>query len=138
MENVLKRIKAAESAMEDLQLDVNEETKSSAGDKYETGRAMIQQEIEKCSQQLAEAIKSKQMLDHIDAKSSYTMAQAGSIVKTNNGNFFMAISAGQFTVDNETYTTISQASPLGSRLLKAKKDDVVSFNNRDYKVLDVY
>ena len=39
-------ITALEQDVRDLQLSANEETKSSAGDKYETGRAMIQIEIE--------------------------------------------------------------------------------------------
>ena len=37
-----EKIRVAETAMQAAQASANEETKSSAGDKYETGRAMAQ------------------------------------------------------------------------------------------------
>jgi sortase (surface protein transpeptidase) len=42
-----QRIETAQRAIAIAQASANEETKSSAGDKYETGRAMAQLEIEK-------------------------------------------------------------------------------------------
>jgi hypothetical protein len=55
---VHQRIASAEEAIRMAQESANQEGKSSAGDKYETGRAMAQLEIEKASGQLAEANKS--------------------------------------------------------------------------------
>jgi transcription elongation GreA/GreB family factor len=138
VETLINRIRSAQQAIEDLQNDANEETKSSAGDKYETGRAMMQLEIEKYSQQLAEASKSKQVLGKIDPNVVSKIAQPGSVVKTNNGNYYIAISTGQFLVENENYFTISPASPVGIKLINTKPGDSFSLNNREYKVLDVY
>ena len=42
-----QRMATAQQAIHTAQASANEETKSSAGDKYETGRAMMQLEIEK-------------------------------------------------------------------------------------------
>ncbi|HYC83823.1 MAG TPA: 3-oxoacyl-ACP synthase [Chryseosolibacter sp.] len=133
-----ERIAAAQTAIEGLQHDANEETKSSAGDKYETGRAMMQLEMEKHGQQLSEARRSKQALEKMDVTRPYSETHPGCIVKTNHGNFFLAISAGPFTVAGETFVSISPGSPLGSKLLNCKAGDVVSVNNREYKVLEVY
>ena len=54
------QISTLKSAIKATQQSANEETKSTAGDKYETGRAMAQLEVEKFQSQLAEALKMKQ------------------------------------------------------------------------------
>jgi hypothetical protein len=51
------RIETAKQAIDDAQQSANEETKSSAGDKYETGREMMQQETDRNQAQLNEANK---------------------------------------------------------------------------------
>jgi transcription elongation GreA/GreB family factor len=137
-EHVRRQIEVAQSAIEQLQQDVNEETKSTAGDKYETGRAMMHLEMEKYSRQLSEALRSRQVLEKIDPAISHPDAHAGSLVRTDQGNYFLAISAGQYRIDDEVYITLSPSSPLGSRLMKTKAGDAFTFNNRDHKVLQVY
>lgn len=82
-------------AIEHAQLAANEETKSSAGDKYETGRAMMQLEIEKQSVQLAEAMKLKHVLSQINPEKTTETIQSGSLVFTDQGNFYISISAGK-------------------------------------------
>ena len=79
----------------------NEETKSSAGDKYETTREMIQQEIEKHSSSLAEAVKQKQFLQQITTGKRYEKIQPGSLVITDKNNFYIAISAGALVFENK-------------------------------------
>ena len=51
--------------MVNAQEAANEEGKSSVGDKYETGRAMMQIERDKAAQQLDEALKLKNIIDQI-------------------------------------------------------------------------
>jgi hypothetical protein len=63
---VEQRIATAQEAIASAQRSANEETKSSAGDKYETGRAMAQLEIEKSTLQLAESFKLKQFLEKME------------------------------------------------------------------------
>ena len=107
----------AEEAIREAQLSANEETKSSAGDKYETGRAMAQLEIEKNSLQRAESLKLKQVLDQIEPAGKTLRVQRGSLVHTNQGSFYIAISAGQFIIRNKIYFAISPASPIGQKLI---------------------
>src|SRR6478609_11532726 len=66
VEYVNLRIDTSKQAMADAQESANAEEKSSAGDKYETGRAMMQIERDKAAQQLHEAIKRQQGLDQIN------------------------------------------------------------------------
>jgi transcription elongation GreA/GreB family factor len=133
-----QRIDTAQKAIAIAQASANEETKSSAGDKYETGRAMAQLEIEKNSTQLAEAHKLKAALSQIKPDHPTNTVQPGSLVITNQGNFYIAISAGQLTVDSVNYFSISPASPIGSKLIGLKDGAHFSFNSRAYQIEKVY
>lgn len=131
------RIKAAQEAIQIAQQSANEETKSSAGDKYETGRAMAQLEIEKNGVQLAEALRLKQTLEQILADPQTETARVGSLVITNQGNFYISISAGQFTIDNKVYFVISPASPIGQKLLGLHVEQGFLFNKKEFLVLQI-
>jgi transcription elongation GreA/GreB family factor len=132
-----ERIKAAQEAIHIAQQSANEETKSSAGDKYETGRAMAQLEIEKNGVQLAEALRLKQTLEQIQPDLETKIARLGSIVITNQGNFYLAISAGQFIIDDKVYFVISPASPIGQKLMGLHVEQGFSFNKKDFSVLKI-
>lgn len=134
---VEQRIETAKTAMEAAQSAANEESKSSAGDKYETGRAMAQIERDRHAQQLAEARKLEQELARIDAGKIHSAVQPGSLVLTSQGNYFIAISAGKITVDRTDYFAVSAASPIGVRLNHAKAGDEVVFNSKLIRILAV-
>ncbi|MGV3557646.1 3-oxoacyl-ACP synthase [Larkinella arboricola] len=134
---VAQRIETAKTAMEAAQAAANEESKSSAGDKYETGRAMAQIERDRHAQQLAEARKLQQELTRIDSGKIYTSGQPGSLVMTSQGNFFIAISAGKITLDQTDYFAVSAASPIGVRLNHVKVNDEVVFNGKPIRILAV-
>ena len=131
------RIKAAQEAIHIAQQSANEETKSSAGDKYETGRAMAQLEIEKNGVQLAEALKLKRTLEQILPANETKTVHVGSLVNTNQGNFYVAISAGQFTIDDVVYFVISPASPIGQKLMGLHVKQGFLFNKKEFSVLQV-
>ena len=129
-----ERIKGANQAIHFAQASANEETKSSAGDKYETGRAMAQLEIEKNSTQLVEAQKLKQILIQLDPTKTNETIQAGSLVITNQGRFYISIPAGQFTIEGEVYFAISPSAPIAQKLLGLKSGDQFNFNKKEFKV----
>ena len=131
---VSQRITSAEAAIRMAQESANEEGKSSAGDKYETGRAMAQLEIEKASSQLAEANKLKQALEKISIDKSGSIVNPGSLVITNQGSYFISIAAGKLTVDDETWFAISAGSPLGASLVGKKEGDVVKMMGKEIVV----
>jgi transcription elongation GreA/GreB family factor len=132
-----ERIKGARQAIQFAQASANEETKGSAGDKYETGRAMAQLEIEKNSTQLGEAQKLKQILLQLDPVKTSDTIQAGSLAVTNHGRFYISIPAGQFIVERETYFAISPSSPIAQKLLGLSVADKFSFNKKDFEVEEV-
>jgi transcription elongation GreA/GreB family factor len=134
---VTTRIEAGKAAIQALQASANEETKSSAGDKYETGRAMAQLEIEKYSAQLSALRKQQQLLETIVVNKEHSTAQPGSLVTTNHGIYFISISAGLFTINEEKVFCISASSPIGAQLLGLKAGGTFSFNQRNYKIEEV-
>ncbi|WGH74634.1 hypothetical protein P8625_11100 [Tenacibaculum tangerinum] len=81
-EYVNKRLQTVEETISSYQKSLQSETKSSAEDKHETGRAMLQLEMEKASQQLKGIAQMKETLAKIDTKVNSTNVCLGSVVIT--------------------------------------------------------
>ena len=126
------RISNAKEAMTSAREAANEETKSSAGDKYETGREMMQQEMENNAIQLAEARKLMEIMDKIAPGKTYDSVQSGSLVVTNNGSFYISIGLGKIQVDGKDYFAIAPTSPLGNLLMDKQASDSVELNGRKF------
>lgn len=131
------RIESIQNAIRSTQSDAGEETKSSAGDKYETGRAMMHLEVEKLSAQLNDALKARKILEQLDPDKVTSRVQAGSIVLTSHGNFFMAVSAGPFNVEGRDFFCISPGSPIGSTLLGKEAGERFQFRNKESVIQQV-
>ena len=134
---VNNRLQNIEETISSNQAALQSETKSSAGDKHETGRAMLQLEMEKAGQQLANIQQMKETLAKIDVLKKSTNAHLGSLVKTNTGNYFLSVSAGQLKVDNELYFAVSVSSPIGKLLLGKSVNEQVMFNSKNIKLLSI-
>jgi hypothetical protein len=132
------RISTAQQAMESAQQSANEEGKSSAGDKYETGRAMMQIERDQAAQQLAEALKLKNSLTAISATQPATAASPGSMIVCDAVNFYIAISAGTCIVHEREVICLAPTAPVAKLLLGLKKGDVFTFNSVQHTINDVY
>ena len=126
-------IRAIESAKEARDND----TKSSAGDKYETGRAMMQIELEKNEVQLSRAINLQKELSRINTQKEYNKVEFGSLVVTNQGAYFISIGIGKIEVNNENYYSISLASPIGKLLKDKIVGDRVQFQGREFTIRDI-
>lgn len=120
-----------------IQLSANEETKSSAGDKYETGRAMAQLEMDKHQLQLTEAKRLKQELSRILPDEHSLSIKSGSLIFTSRGNFYIAINAGQLTVDSQNFFVISSAAPIAQKLIGLRAGDAFTLNNQEFTILDI-
>jgi transcription elongation GreA/GreB family factor len=136
-EYVEKRMDAAQLAINEAQQASNDDTKSSAGDKYEIGREMMQQETNRNLTQLNEANKLKIILNKINPDVVNHKADSGSLVVTDNGNFYIAIGAGMLTVKNETYFAISAASPIGLKLKGQKAGGEFKLNEKIYHIKQI-
>jgi transcription elongation GreA/GreB family factor len=134
---VARRIDGIQHAIASAQAAANDETKSSAGDKYETGRAMMQLEIEQLSAQLREALKIKNALSQVSTTNSLIAVQLGSLVTTTAGNYYISISAGRVDIEGATYFTIAPNSPIGLLLLGKRPGEECIFNKKVITVQEV-
>lgn len=137
MDYVMERITRLKTEIKKTQSSANEETKSSAGDKYETGRAMAQLEIGKNSVQLREAERLQGMLQaiHVDLISEIIIP--GSLVTTSKGVFYISISIGLIEIDKKQYFVIAPDSPIGKLFMGKKAGDVVNWNNNVYAIQSI-
>lgn len=115
----------------------NNETKSTVGDKHETGRAMMQLEQEKLGKQLREAEIQLAEFERINFKLDSSKIILGSLIETNRGLFLMATSIGKINLDSKTIFVVSPQSPIGKVLLGKKQKDTMSFNGVSYEIWNV-
>ncbi|HAF34242.1 MAG TPA: 3-oxoacyl-ACP synthase [Sphingobacterium sp.] len=135
-----ERITMIESALETARDSSNDDTKSSAGDKYETSREMIQQDINRYQKQLVEANKDLQQLISIESLSNdvIDVVRLGTLVQTNVGLYLIATSIGAVKIVTNNIFVISSASPIGQLLIGKKIGDSFVFNNVNQKVIAIY
>ncbi|NRD18677.1 3-oxoacyl-ACP synthase [Winogradskyella eckloniae] len=132
------RLEVIQNTISDIQVSLTSETKSSAGDKHETGRAMLQLEREKAGHQLAEIEKQKQILQKINVEAKHQKVALGSVIKTTQANYFIAVSAGKLVVDNTRFFAISAATPIAQLLLSKGDDDTIIFRGNEFKIVEVF
>ena len=137
VEFVKKREETVNQIIVSNQKALTSETKSSAGDKHETGRAMLQLEMEKASQQLEGIYQMKSILAKIKLEDTSELVKLGSLISTNLATYFLAISTGQITISNKNYYAISPSSPIGKMLLGKKVDDEFVFNDKTVIIQEV-
>ena len=131
-----RSIDAAQQGINEAQQAAKDDTKSSAGDKYETGREMAQQESNRNMAQLHQANKLKVQLNTVPITTS-SIVDNGSIVITDSGNFYIAIGAGTMQVEGINYFAISLVSPIGQKMKGLKPGNAFSLNGKNYTINQV-
>ncbi len=114
------------------------ETKSSVGDKHETGRAMLQLEMEKASQQFVSINEMQITLNRIPASNNSKNVGSGNLVLTTLFNYYISISIGEIVVEGKKYYAVSPSSPIGKILLGKQKGDKLIFNGKEFMIKDIY
>jgi transcription elongation GreA/GreB family factor len=125
------------SQINELMEDAESDSKSSAGDKHETARAMMQLEQEKLNRQLAELIKQEEALQMIRNEEKHDTVRQGSIVETDKGFIFLAIPLGKIQIAKKDFMVISPASPFAKVIIGQKPKATVEINNSKYKILSL-
>lgn len=121
-EQVINRMNIAENAMQQAQESANSEEKSSAGDKYETGRAMSQITRDMNARQLAVARQDLQELDGINLTLSTETVQKGALVILENGMMiYVATSLGSIEFEKQKIAVVSTKAPIAATILGKKK-----------------
>jgi transcription elongation GreA/GreB family factor len=131
-----RKIEVSMKAIKSTKESRDADTKSSVGDKYETGRAMMHIEQEKNEVQMALALKQKSELSKINIHKEYLKVGYGCLVLTNQGSYFISIGVGKLDIDQGNIYAISLVSPIGKQLEDKKKGDKFQFQGREFEILD--
>jgi hypothetical protein len=129
-----EKVNMLQQVLADLKESGANETKSTAGDKHETGLAMLQIEQSNIRAQMQEVLTQKTALEKINPKLSASMIVNGSLIKTNRGYLFMSIAMGKAVIDNNAVIALSPQSPLGQKLMGLKVKDAAEINNVKYVI----
>lgn len=135
---LLEKQQQLQAMLDDLNEGIANDTKSSAGDKYETARSMSQQEIDKVSVQLQETGRQLALLPGLEnTVSSGSVVQNGSLVGTDTGLFFIGIPAGQITIGAESVFCIGAAAPVAQLLIGKTAGETYVWNGRSHTILTI-
>jgi transcription elongation GreA/GreB family factor len=109
------------------------DTKSSAGDKFETGREMMQREMDKLSALVDNTLNSIAKLDRIADLPTSMVISEGSLVETDQETYFISIGYGKL----DTIYAISIESPLGLELKGKRVGDRIEMRGRNITIKSI-
>jgi transcription elongation GreA/GreB family factor len=125
------------NSISDLEGALINESKSSAGDKYETGREMINIEIQKLASQLQQFQKLKTTLDLSKRNKLATPIKLGSLVRTGSATYFICIPVGEVAIGVDKVYVIGTNSPVAQALIGKSLGDNFSFNSVENKIISI-
>jgi transcription elongation GreA/GreB family factor len=132
------RLDAARAGMAAAQESSNSETKSSAGDKYETGREMANQERDRHAAQLHEAQQLLAALQKMNPELPSDTVRPGALVTTSLGVFYLSIGAGKLaTAEGQEFLAVSLAAPIIIALSGKRVGAEIVFNGKKVQVLAI-
>lgn len=137
---ISERIETALQAISSAEASSQDDTKSSAGDKYETGREMMQQELNRHQNLLLDARKMLQTLENLSTMSAASTTDkvvAGSLVECDEALFYLAVGLGKINVKDQEILVISPTAPVGQLLLGKKVGDHITFNSQTYRIIQL-
>lgn len=134
---IAERITGIKLQMEELVRDAANDSKSTAGDKHETSRAMMQLEQEKLGSQLRILEEQQQQLALISQLQQSPKIINGSLIETDRGNIFIGVALGKLNAGGQDVICITNQSPLGKLLTGKSSGESVSLNTIKYTILSV-
>jgi hypothetical protein len=133
-----QRIAVAKTLINNAQEAANSEEKRSAGDKYETARAMSQLEKEMHSRQLAQQIQEMALLNAVKTDVIYTTVITGACIECAEMILFIAAGLGKQTVEGKPVIFLSPQAPLAKQLQHKKAGEHFVFSGREITIAAIY
>lgn len=137
MVQVSDKLKALRAELLSLQESNADNDKSTAGDKYDTERSMVHQEMDKLIKQVEIEGKILNQLEKMEAVKKMESAGQGSIVHTNMGIYLLGAACGKVKVEKELVFGVSMASPLAQAMHGKKAGEVFSLNGNEFQLKEV-
>lgn len=109
------------------------DTKSSAGDKFETGREMMQREMDKLSALVDNTLNSIAKLDRLADLPASAVISEGSLVVTDQETYYISIGYGKL----DSVYAISIESPLGVELKGKRVGERIEMRGRKITIKSI-
>ena len=138
IELIKERIFANLQAIQNAQAAANSEEKSSAGDKYETSRAMNHLEKDMYARQLVANQKELDQILQVKTATIYNCVANGSIVISGQLLFFIAAGLGKISFEGEIVYVLSCNAPVAKSMLNQIAGSKIIFNNNEMVIDYVY
>ena len=134
---VSQKIERIKAELDDLNDGNAQNSKSTAGDKHDTERAMVHLEIEKLSKSLSVEYAIRNDLEQIKADSVNSVISNGSLVETSRGVFLIGAACGNVSLGSTSVFCISAHSPLAIELNSKPVGDVAEVNGNDFLIKSI-
>lgn len=123
--------------MNSIEQSIQGESKSTAGDKHDTTRELMQQERNKAAQNLSNQILAQKTVIQLLNSSSSERVGFGSLIETDKGIIFIGLALGKVLCDQDEVICISPLSPLAKVFEGSVVGDCVYFNTIQYQIQKV-
>jgi transcription elongation GreA/GreB family factor len=137
---ILSMLNTVTESLESERNAIQQETKSSAGDKYETQREMLQADIRRSEHQLNESTNHLDIIDHLFDFHGKIIIGTMVELKQEKQNMliFIGPAIGDVVVNQTKIKTVSQASPFGHLLMGKTTGDSIVFNQKSFSIVNCY
>ena len=115
---------------------MEEETKSSVGDKYETTRSLLHAELDKIASRRSNIQDTKKTLSLITNTVCHHVT-FGALVETNLGVFLVGPSIGKIKVENRYFMCISVKAPIVIAMWEKSIGSSITFNQRLIEIISI-
>jgi hypothetical protein len=128
---VVGKIDTLLQKQQDLLESMAGETKSSAGDKYETSRAMLHIEREQLNRQISELRAQLAILNSLDPTVKAQLISLGSLALVGETYYYLSTGLGKMTVADRLVIALSPQSPLGAKMKGLAVGSSLEINKRE-------
>ena len=136
--DVEEKIQLSKDQINSINQSKSSATKSSAGDKHETSRAMMERELVMAKSQHQKSQQQKLDIENLQKSAISTEnIGIGSFIHTTTGYFILGIGLGKIEVEGSICFAISPASPIGKNLLGKKVGDSFEFNGSIIEIISI-
>jgi transcription elongation GreA/GreB family factor len=131
------KLEELKNARDKVQESIVGEDNSTAGNKFETARAMGQEELDRLNQTMNIAIRELTLLSNISPDKLCDSVQLGALITTDKKMMYLCVGLGKIEIGKDIVFAISTSSPIGQQLMGAEKGTEVVFGGKKEKIISV-
>jgi len=133
-ERIESKIRKANEYMESIQESIRSESKSTAGDKHDTTRELMQQERNKAAQNISHQLLAQKTILELQKSKASDEIGFGSLVQTDQSWIYIGLSIGKVLYNDLEVLCVSPVSPLARAFESKSENEEVDFNGVVYSI----